>query len=200
MKAQNSPTESLLRKANMDGVQTFLDGHGKLRIRGDVAKRQRWRTTLKQHKDEIIEFLKLEPKASALAANEDIPRLAAVDPMTENEHSLILEWLSHIGECDPVCIAEVVTACQTRLLDRDYFLRRAWTDLPQPTAEIDDRIRCRQCNNLHGAQCDAVPIGTFPRITKQFKPDPTVLRRCAWFETIPSSDWDINQPCTKESS
>lgn len=138
--------------------------------------------------------------ATAPAANEDIPRLAAVDPMTENEHSLILEWLSHIGEHDPVSIAEVVTACQTRLLDRDYFLRRAWTDLPQPDVETDDRIRCRQCNNLHGAQCDAVPIGTLPRITKQFKPDPTVLRRCAWFETIPIPDWDINQPSTKESS
>lgn len=200
MTAQNSPTEALLRQANMDGIQTFLDGYGKLRIKGDAGARQRWKPTLKKHKDQIIEFLKLEPKASAPAADEDIPRLAAVGPMTENEHSLILEWLSYIGEHDPVSIAEVVTACQTRLLDRDYFLRRAWTDLPEPDVEIDDRIRCRQCNNLHDAQCDAVPIGTLPRITKQFKPDPTVLRRCAWFETIPSSDWDINQPCTKESS
>lgn len=125
---------------------------------------------------------------------------ANVIPMTENEHSLILEWLSHIGEHDPVNINHVVASCQSQLLDRDYFLRRAWTDLPQPDVEIDDRNRCRQCNNLHGAQCDAVPIGTLPRITKQFKPDPTVLRRCAWFETIPIPDWGINQPSTKESS
>lgn len=191
MTAENSPTETLLRQANMDGIQTFLDGHGKLRIRGDAGARQRWKTTLQKHKDQIIKFLKLEITASAPAAN--------VIPMTQNEHSLILEWLSHIGEHDPVNINHVVASCQSQLLDRDYFLRRVWTDLPQPDVEIDDRIRCRQCNNLHGAQCDAVPIGTLPRITKHFKPDPTVLRRCAWFETIPIPDWDINQPGTKES-
>jgi hypothetical protein len=39
---------------------------------------------------------------------------------------------------------------------------------------------------LQRGQCDAVPIGKLPRIAKQFKPDPTVPRRCAWFETAPS--------------
>ena len=200
MTGQNSLTESLLRRANLDGIETFLDGHGSLRIRGDTNARQRWKPTLKQHKNRIIEFLKLEPQGFAPPAKKNAACLTVVAPMTDNEHSLILEWLGHIGEHDPVVVAEVVAACQTRVLDRDYFLRRAWADLPEPEIEADDRIKCHQCANLLGGQCDAVTIGTFPRITKQFKPDPTVLRRCAWFETIPGSGRDINQPCTKEST
>ena len=201
MTGQNSLPESLLRRAKLDGIETFLDGQGKLRIRGDVATRQRWKSTLRQHKDQIIQFLKLDTETHAPVTDAGAkPDPAAVQGMTDNEHSLILEWLEHIGEHDPVVVAEVVAACQTRVLDRDYFLRRAWADLPEPEIEADDRIKCHQCANLLGGQCDAVTIGTFPRITKQFKPDPTVLRRCAWFETIPGSGRDINQPCTKEST
>ena len=94
----------------------------------------------------------------------------------ENEASLVRQWLAFVGEEDPETIAYVMACCRHNLLDRDYFLRRAYEEIPEPTMRA-----CRDCRHLKAGQCDEVPLYEMPRAQECWRPDPTILRRCYYF-------------------
>ena len=94
----------------------------------------------------------------------------------ENEESLIRQWLAFVGEEDPETIAHIMACCRHNLLDRDYFLRRAYEEIPEPTMRA-----CRGCRHLKAGQCDEVPLYEMPRAQERWRPDPNILRRCYYF-------------------
>ena len=51
---------------------------------------------------------------------------APLDGLLSREaEAAVLDWLDHIGETDPVTIAEVLTACRRQEETRRYFVSRA---------------------------------------------------------------------------
>lgn len=92
------------------------------------------------------------------------------------QSSLIRQWLVHVGEEDPEVVAHIMTCCRFNQLDRDYFLRRAYAELPEPGMHP-----CKECRHLKQGSCDEVPLYEMPRAHEHWRPDPSILRRCHYF-------------------
>lgn len=105
------------------------------------------------------------------AANE------ASAPMTPEDETAIRAWLAHIGETDPVTIAEVLDKCRADASERQVVLQ--WADeVPRPATWHDDRRRCDQCANLTGrGLCLAAWRGEIVA-SRNFEPVLDLPQRC----------------------
>ena len=90
---------TLIREVQADGVRLALSPAGTIKATGDGAAVNRWRDVIREHKAEIVDALRQ-------AAN------FAPTALSSRDEPRILDWLSRIGETDPVTIGEVIDRCR----------------------------------------------------------------------------------------
>lgn len=94
---------AILNASQAEGVRLALTPENTIRATGDADAIRRWLPTIRTRKADLLD---------ALA-----------------EESTIRRWLAHIQEDDPAIIDAVIQKCRDTPEARDYFLRRAKTDL-----------------------------------------------------------------------
>ncbi|MES2770400.1 MAG: hypothetical protein V4623_00190 [Pseudomonadota bacterium] len=104
--------ETIIQKAMADGVLLTLVTSDTIKAAGDKSKVAVWLPLIRQHKPSLVALL-------------------TPAPMTADEVQAIHGWLRHIGEIDPVTIAEVLNRCKTDSDARRYFLGRAMAGVRQ---------------------------------------------------------------------
>lgn len=127
------------------------------------------------HADFLV-FFGTSPRAfeNACAVNEGASGAMIMDG---GEEALIRAWLAHIGESDPLMIADVIERCRTNSKVRDYFLART-AELPKPTFLDDDRRYCAQCmNRTASGLCLAAARGNITA-SRDYHPVDHLPRRC----------------------
>lgn len=105
--------ETIIEKAQADGVSLALSTTGTIKASGDGATVTRWLPIIREQKPAIVKAL--------LEANACTGDLAAIQA-----------WLTFIGESDPTIITDVLKQCQRDADARDYFTGRAAAELPTP--------------------------------------------------------------------
>ncbi len=98
-------------------------------------------------------------------------------PMAADEEQFIRAWMGRIEESDPVTIADVLDKCQRDADARDYCIRRAAEELPNPALFCDDLRTCTQCSNLVGRRCQAAKRGEIVA-SRNYEPIRDMLKRC----------------------
>jgi hypothetical protein len=96
-------------------------------------------------------------------------------PLAGDQEAAIRAWLVTIGETDQATIAEVLTWCRQDEDVRRYFGRAG--EIP-----ADDRRRCNQCGNLHGAVCIIAKPGGVVSAIVGYRPVQGIPQRCAGYK------------------
>ena len=117
---------AIIQKARTDGVILALSPSGSIKATGDQSQVDKWLPAIRNHKADIISALRE-------AAN-DPPAL-----LSGKDEACILDWLSRIGEADPVTIGEVIDRCRADDEARRYFIGRATEDRPAPQNTFNER-------------------------------------------------------------
>ena len=101
-------------------------------------------------------------------------------PLSAADDASIRAWLAHIGETDPVTIADVLNQCRDKASEREIVLR--WADeVRRPVDSYDERRRCDQCANLTGrGLCLAAWRGEI-NASRKFEPVRDLLQRCVGY-------------------
>lgn len=97
-------------------------------------------------------------------------------PLNVYEEHQLRTWFNTIGETDSILIDQTIQQCQQDQVARDYFLRRALTELPQ-RALFDDRRSCMECANLVRDRCRA-------RNTWYCEHNKTLPQRCEDYQPL----------------
>ena len=102
---------AILIAAKSDGLRFEISPSGTLKTAGNNDAVQKWLPTIRQHKAEILEVLRQPTNG--------------IEPLSDHDEAHILDWLSRIGETDPVTIGEVIDRCRSDQEARTYFTGRA---------------------------------------------------------------------------
>lgn len=114
---------AIIHGALSDGLTLTLTPVGTIKVAGPVVALERWAPVIRGHKPAVIEALRAPPA-----------------PLTTDEEQAIRAWLAHIGEIDPVAIAEVMARCQRDPRALAYTLGQA-SEVPAPPGPV----RCADC-------------------------------------------------------
>ena len=95
----------IIKGAQADGVMLALSPSGSIMAIGSDEAVCRWLPTIREHKPELLEELQKTP-----------------------EEREILQWLSHIGETNPVVIRETLAKCRNNPEALRFFLGLARDD------------------------------------------------------------------------
>jgi hypothetical protein len=89
--------EAILKGIQKDGITLTLSPSGTIKAAGSAASVNRWQSTIRDHREQIIAVL---------------------------EEQTILHWLDRIGEINPVEIADVIHKCRVDRRVREDCLNR----------------------------------------------------------------------------
>ena len=170
---------TLINQAEEDGVRLALSDTGTLKASGDKSHIDKWLPVIRAHKVGLIALL-------SFAANDTTPDLTPR-----------YGWLIHFTDREPVYATYSPEATHAEVL-RGYpdAVAAVPTDsapsgerygVTAPTADPDDRITCRQCENFtYSGICTIARPGGPVSAQKGYRIAGADMRqRCPAFQPIP---------------